>query len=425
MSIFYEHLCTRAANAPTAPAWSADDVRYNYAELRQAVDETAATLAKNRQPLPIHTASVTEQWLRFLAGLAVGRRPIICHPDMSAADCAELAASEPPPAADFGILSSGTTGKPKLLWRTEASWTDGYPEQNAVFGIRSDSRLFFHGSLGFTGNLSALTAVFFAGGAGVTVRRHHPRAWLRAVRSAGANALYLLPVKLRQWVLLNEPAPQILSLFTGSQALDPGLTAALRRLFPNARCTLYYGAGELSHITHCSLAEWEREPGIVGRPFPSVTIAIEGDRILVTTPYGVIGTQPRADIGDRGEWTATGMLRFSGRSEAVINCGGKTLSVPAIEAALRRLPAFADVAVFAVPDPLRGEVPAAAYVPTDPAVQPSQAAAAAGLAPLERPRYWLRYAALPLNSCSKIDLPQLQRRWREEYGKKKSPAGDQ
>lgn len=68
MSIFYEHLCTQATNAPTAPAWSADDVPYNYAELRQAVDETAATLAKNRQPLPIHTASVTEQWLRFLPG---------------------------------------------------------------------------------------------------------------------------------------------------------------------------------------------------------------------------------------------------------------------------------------------------------------------------------------------------------------------
>lgn len=426
MSIFYRHLQKTATVSPAALAWSADEQRYNYAELLQAVDERAATLQADRRPLPIRTSSVTDQWLSFLAGLAIGRRPIICHPDMSEAECAALLQSTPPREADFGVLSSGTTGRPKLLWRTEASWADGFPEQNVVFDIRPGARLFFHGSLGFTGNLNALAAVFLVGGAGVTVRRHHPRAWLRASRAAQADTLYLLPVKLRQWTRLNEPAPGIHSLFTGSQALDPTLATDLRRLFPNARCTLYYGAGELSHITYCSLAEWEREPGIVGRPFPSVTVETEGDHILVTTPFGVIGTQPRADIGDRGEWTAGGMLRFRGRSRAVINCGGKALSVPAIEAALRNLPSLADVAIFAVPDPLRGEVPAAAYVPADRSARPEQEAAAAGLTPLERPRYWLRCDRLPLNSCSKIDIPQLQHRWQELYGnKKRSSAEDQ
>ena len=73
-----------------------------------------------------------------------------------------------PIEAQFGVLTSGTTGMPKHLWRTEKSWADYFDIQNDIFHINHATRIFVHGSFSFTGNTNMMLAVLWAGGQIVT-----------------------------------------------------------------------------------------------------------------------------------------------------------------------------------------------------------------------------------------------------------------
>lgn len=418
---WYRRLREHAAARPTATAWADDTRTLTYRECEAAVTERAADFTDMQgQGVNIQAAAPYVQWRDWLAAQAAGAVPVLFHATLSAEDTAALcrthgidgAADVPrPQGADFGILSSGSTGLPKLFWRRSPSWITFFPIQNPLFALDGDSRLFFHGSLSFTGNLNACASVFWDGGALITTARKRPDAWWQVIRRHRVNAIYLLPVKLRHLThAADTPYPPLVSLFAGSQALDRALVETIRTLFPQATATLYYGAGELNFITYCSLDEWMTEPGIVGRPFAGVDVRIDPDgRIHVTTPYGVCGTEDETTLGDLGEWTESGMLRFLGRSDDVLNCAGHKCSLNEIESVLRRDPAVRDIAVFAVPDPLRGEIPVAAFV-SDTADAREMRRIAQVLPPVERPRHWYRYDELPLTDCSKVDYRLLRRR---------------
>ena len=57
------------------------------------------------------------------------------------------------------------------------------------------------------------------------------------------------------------------------------------------------------------------------------------------------------DTGDLARMDAEGYIRICGRSKDVIIRGGENIPVVEIEAALYRIPAVADAAVVAMPDP--------------------------------------------------------------------------
>ncbi|MGH8518725.1 MAG: AMP-binding protein, partial [Panacagrimonas sp.] len=65
------------------------------------------------------------------------------------------------------------------------------------------------------------------------------------------------------------------------------------------------------------------------------------------------------DTGDLARMDAEGYLRICGRSKDVIIRGGENIPVVEIEAALYRIPAVADAAVVAMPDPRLQERPCA------------------------------------------------------------------
>ena len=430
MSNFIHRLRHWAKACPEKIALQVDDRMYTYAELLHEIDALAANL-----PFPsgsgvlIQETDPAQQWLLFLSSRKAGLRPVLCHPDLPAEDVRNIAESNGlclfdgtigpsdvtkiPAAAEFGILSSGSTGLPKLFWREEHSWTDYFPIQNKIFGINEKSRLFFHGSFSFTGNFNSFACVFWAGGFARTISAYAPRRWWYILQEESINTLYLLPVKLRQILRAakTDIAPAMRAVFTGSQSLDKELSAALQNHFPQALITLYYGAGELNYITYCHIDEWDREPGIVGKPFPQVRVRIKDASIYVTTPFGVIGSDHEMTLGDTGTWTPRGNIRFTGRSNAVINCAGRKISVAKVEDLLRETPLIKDVTIFAVPDTKRGEVPAAAVVVEQKQPLSALRKMALRLPSIERPRYWLQYAELPLNSCSKPDVHAMLADW--------------
>lgn len=410
---------------PNKPCLCIDDAVYTYDDFMRDVQAEKEKLEMYAQPQPllIYRNSVYNQLTAWIAAIGAGLQPIIGHPDSDdiVRKALEERLKEPSACcdkADFGVLSSGSTGVPKILWRRTASWADFFPVQNEIFEVTKDTRLFLHGSMSFTGNLNALLAVWYAGGTVVTSAYLRPRSWLKVMARYAITHIYLLPTKLR---LLMEAMPiskentaelsSLRMIFAGSQMLDTKLMHHLQRTWPQARFILYYGASELNYVTYCTAEEWLREPNTVGRPFPGVRVTVdENHMIYVTSPYTIEGVACPFSVGDKGWFSSSGRLMFEGRGGAVINRGGYKLSVPLLEKKIQELDGVAEAVVIGQPDALRGEEPVA-FIQCEPGYTETmiKKAMTKVLSVQEMPHRIIGVEEIPLTAGSKIDKRQLLR----------------
>lgn len=410
---------------PNKPCLCIDDAVYTYDVFMrdvQAEKETLETYAQTQPPV-IYRNSVYDQLTAWIAAIGAGLQPVIGHPDSddTVRKALEERLKEPSvrcDKADFGVLSSGSTGIPKILWRRTASWADFFPVQNEIFEVTTDTRLFLHGSMSFTGNLNALLAVWYAGGTVVTSAYLRPRSWLKVMARYAITHIYLLPTKLR---LLMEAMPiskentaalsSLRMIFAGSQMLDTKLMHHLQRTWPQARFILYYGASELNYVTYCTAEEWLLEPNTVGRPFPGVRVTVDEDHMIyVTSPYTIEGVACPFSVGDKGWFSSSGRLMFEGRGGAVINRGGYKLSVPLLEKKIQELDGVAEAVVIGQPDALRGEEPVA-FIQCEPGYTETmiKKAMTKVLSVQEMPHRIIGVEKIPLTAGSKIDKRQLLR----------------
>lgn len=445
---------------PNKPCLCIDDAVYTYDVFMRDVQAEKENLemCDQTQPLVIYRNSVYDQLTAWIAAIGAGLQPIIGHPDSDdiVRKALEERLKEPSACcdkADFGVLSSGSMGIPKILWRRTASWTDFFPIQNEIFEVTTDTRLFLHGSMSFTGNLNALLAVWYAGGTVVTSAYLRPRSWLKVMARYAITHIYLLPTKLR---LLMEAMPiskentamaveaestaearrrivpaaakqeiaptevrqrvtaelsSLRMIFAGSQMLDTKLMHHLQRTWPQARFILYYGASELNYVTYCTAEEWLLEPNTVGRPFPGVTVTVDEDHMIyVTSPYTIEGVACPFSVGDKGWFSSSGRLMFEGRGGAVINRGGYKLSVPLLEKKIQELDGVAEAVVIGQPDALRGEEPVA-FIQCEPGYTETmiKKAMTKVLSVQEMPHRIIGVEEIPLTAGSKIDKRQLLR----------------
>lgn len=310
----------------------------------------------------------------------------------------------------LGVLSSGSTGVPKVMYRTYASWAGFFPVQNAIFHIQRETRLFIHGSLSFTGNLNALLGVLYAGGSIITSGTWHCRQWAALMQAYAVDVIYLLPTKLQVLVAaLKAPLPQVQCLFTGSQLLSSRNIRDLKKLFPKAELILYYGASELNYITYAICGHEKRDSRNLGRPFPGIGLSVRNGLIYVDTPYHVSGMKPPFTVKDTGWLNAAGELIFEGRQEAWINKGGVKLNTLRLENELREVPGVQEAVVLSMQDKLRGSS-AAAYVVKAAGISEKEVRQAIRrtLKPVEIPQRISFLPKLPLNDRGKVDRKRLE-----------------
>lgn len=421
---FYEILADQAVKYSDKALFITDDEICTYGQMLAQVDERAADWQAAAGTVQlVRQNSTWEQLIGWLAFLKVKAYPILCHTDLEEerfqlmVEKYHLQDCDPgiPDKADFGVLSSGSTGIPKVLWRSCRSWLDFFPVQNQIFEVTPDTVIFIHGSASFTGNLNTLLSVLYAGGTIVTSDRFRPAHWIELCRRYAVNTIYVLPAKLRL-ILRNLTAAweQITMIFTGSQMLDEALMDELRNRLPAARFILYYGASELNYISWCTYDEWLQEPNTVGRAFPGVTITVRDGLVYVDTPYGIEGIELPYSAGDKGHFSPSGMLMFEGRRDSMINRGGYKIFIPALEQSLQRLPSVEEAVAAAYEDELRGEVPVAYIVlQKGCTLADVQEDIRRSIGVMERPRHVVPVSYIPLNSRSKTDQAALQEKLEE------------
>ena len=408
-----------------------DDEQYTYGELYDAilssdintisrtVELTLAKEAVKNKVLLIQNQSFIEQLVQWLSSLYKGDIPMVCHNEMDTDYIDELAcvikSDGVPLSADFGVLTSGTTGRPKPLWRSESSWRDFFDIQNNIFHINKDTKIFLHGSFSFTGVSNMVIAVLWFGGTVVTTSSMRPNRWIQLIEKYHVDHIYALPTKLRLLVRhCKSKLDSINYIIGGSQVLDRQLMEQLEVICPNMEFILYYGASELNYITYCTGKEWLHREGTVGRPFPSVQIAEQNGIIYVTTKYHIEGIPDTYTVNDCGYIDSDGYLMFNGRQGDVINKGGYKISIPEMELYLQSLQGVSEVAVVTITDDIRGEDFVTYMVLEDTAELSKIIELIQHERPsVEWPKAILEIPMLPLTECSKVD----KRKLKEWYNK--------
>ena len=408
-----------------------DDEQYTYGELYDAilssdintisrtVELTLAKEAVKNKVLLIQNQSFIEQLVQWLSSLYKGDSPMVCHNEMDTDYIDELAcvikSDGVPLSADFGVLTLGTTGRPKPLWRSEKSWSEFFDIQNNIFHINKDTKIFLHGSFSFTGVSNMVIAVLWSGGTVVTTSSMRPNRWSQLIEKYHVDHIYALPTKLRLLVRhCKSKLESINFIIAGSQVLDRQLMEQLEVICPNMEFILCYGASELNYITYCTGKEWLQREGTVGRPFPSVQIAEKNGIIYVTTKYHIEGIPDTYTVNDCGYIDSDGYLMFNGRQGDVINKGGYKIPIPEMELYLQSLQGVSEVAVVTITDDIRGEDFVAYMVLEDTAELSKIIELIHHERPsVEWPKAILEIPMLPLTECSKVD----KRKLKEWYNK--------
>ena len=408
-----------------------DEEQYTYGQLYDAIismefNNTSRIInlgqfndGQKNKVLLTQSLSFVEQLLQWLWGLYKGYIPMVCHNEMDVAYIDELAriisVEGVPTSADFGVLTSGTTGRPKPLWRSESSWREFFDIQNNIFYINKDTKIFLHGSFSFTGVSNMVVAVLWSGGTVITTSSLRPIRWIQLIDKYHVDHIYALPTKLRLLVRhCKSKLDSINYIIGGSQVLDRQLMEQLELICPNMEFILYYGASELNYITYCTGKEWLDREGTVGRPFPSVIIAEQNGVIYVTTKHHIEGIPDTYTVNDCGYIDSDGYLMFHGRRGDVINKGGYKISIPEMELYLQSLQGVSEVAVITINDEIRGEDFIAYMVLEDNTELSKIIECIHHERPsVEWPKAILEIPMIPLTECSKVD----KRKLKEWYNK--------
>lgn len=281
--------------------------------------------------------TVIDELVTWIACQSVNLVPAILPPDVKKENIA-VENIVVPPEACMAVMTSGTTGTPKVLFRTFESWSEFFPVQDEILHINEDTVLFTSGTLSFTGNLNLYMDLFALGASVIAVREFHPKTWVQEIIKHGANYIYLIPAKMRSLVkAVKEPIPCVQYLVTGSQSFGKADCEITKKAFPNIKICLYYGASETNYMTYV----WDYEMGddvrLIGKAFPQMDLRLIDGVFYTNNTYGVMGIPNPYCTNDEGFQDEEGNFYFLGRVDDRLNVNGRKCSGYKIAEAMKQV----------------------------------------------------------------------------------------
>lgn len=400
---------------------------HTYGELYDEAIKLRSTfrVGEKKSVFVIKEDGIWHQLLYFFACSGTKHVPLIVASDSKLSTGDDIFDIDVPDNSVMAVMTSGTTGVPKILFRDYESWGDFFPIQNEIFGIDADSRMFVQGSLAFTGNLNLYMGHLFAGGTIVAEDKFYPEQWESIILNNNVNTIYLIPSKL---LLLNRVCKHtndnIKIIISGSQSLGREDAERLKEIFPDVHITLYYGASELSYVTYVRDEDMTDERNLIGRPFPGVKVYVRNEEIYVDTPYHAEGVEVPCTLKDSGRMDEDGNLYFLGRTDDIVNIRGRKISMVKVENALMEIDYVENAAVVALPktvaDNEKNMEILTAYVKLSDDTKKSgdiKRLLAQRLSAYEIPKRFIYVDELPKNVSGKTDKKALMELWKKEHFK--------
>lgn len=328
------------------------------------------------------------------------------------------------PAQRIYCESSGSSGAAKLIRRDARSWIASFDINRDLFEIGPQDSYAVLGHLGYSLSLYAALEALHCGAGLALLSDLRPQHQAAALRQHRITTLYATPSQLR--ILLRSDTMNFIDLrrvICGGGALDPTLREDIAQRLPSAQLTEFFGASETSFIT---ISDDQTPPGSVGRPYPHVSLQIDGDRsgeIWVNSPYLFEGYEAGHSpltrwregylaIGEIGFLDADGYLFLQGRRSRMVTVADQNVHPEAIETTLMALAGVKNAAVITPQDPLRGHMIVAAVVGTTSEAELRQACRAQ-LGEASVPRRIWQLEQMPMLAAGKPDLKRLEALWME------------
>lgn len=335
------------------------------ARLADATTETGIRTGDN-PPSAIADQPATMALAQAMARAAQGRAFRIGAVEQPAPDDAT------PPA--FETLTSGTSGQPRRIRRTQSSWIASFTQNARAFGIGPDARVALLGRLSHSLSLYGAVEGLHLGAAVHVLDSLRPDRQRRALAERGITHLYATPAQLRLLADAGGPSLALSHILVGGSKLDAALRQSVAQMAPQSDTREFYGASETSFIT---LADDDTPPESVGKPYPGVSLQIRDTAgrplpdgqtglVWVRSPLlfdgygdGLFGPARRdgdwLSVGEMG-WLERGCLYLAGRAGRMVTIADQNVFPEQIEAFLATLSGITRVAVLPKPDALRGTV---------------------------------------------------------------------
>lgn len=324
----------------------------------------------------------------------------------------------PEPGAEPMVetLTSGSTGTPRRIRRSHASWIASFEVNAARFGIGPGARVAVLGRLVHSLSLYGAVEGMHLGAEVHLLDSLRPDRQRLALAERKISHLYATPAQLR--LLVEHPGavcPDLRLILVGGSKLDAALRAAAQTLAPAARIVEFYGAAETSFIT---LADGATPDGSVGKVYPGVALDLREGQVWVKSPYlferyagapgGAVWQDGWLSVGEMGRLDA-GWLYLMGRAGRMVTVADQNVFPEAIEGLLVAMPGIRHAAVLARPDARRGMV-LIAVVQGDASQEAAvMAALRATLGPLKAPKALIWRQEWPTVASGKTDLAAIER----------------
>ena len=374
-------------------------------ELGERVASYDVSRVRGRRIAMIDEADPVAAAVAAIATREAGGIPLIADERWPALYRAELndlvASAEPGPGIGWATSTSGSSGSPRVILRSESSWSASFPAVTGLLGLTAADVVYLPAPL--SASMSLFSAAHArAVGAGLVVSG-------TPVAAVGnATVMHGTPYALGAVVdAVHGGAPQrIRAALVGGAQLDAGLRARAEAL--GIRVVSYYGAAELS------FAAVDIDGGGL-LPFPGVQLRLAHGELWVRSDYvasGYLGPTTGSLRRDSEGWATVGdlavdrqgPLSFVGRRDGAILTAAATVIPEEVEAALRRIPGVRDAVVFAVPNASVGSLVGVVVERTGSTRAPVgdvRQQARALLAPSHLPRQWFHTSRLERTASGK------------------------
>ena len=352
----------------------------------------------------------------------------------------------PSPAApdDVAVLlyTSGTTGFPKGAMISHRNTLFNVDSCRATLGYgENDVGLLTLPLFHVTGLHSQLVALLACGATVVLQKEYDTGEVLKRIARNRVTALFFVPSIYKLFTLRDDIARYDLSSVRiaayGGAPMAPETIEALNRVMP-ARLHNCYGLTECSSLGTVLPSEYALiRSESVGLPVPGTEAEVrnpdggelppgEPGELYLRGPHivqGYFGAPEKTREAIRDGWLKTGdIARIDGdgfvyildRTKDMINRGGEKIYSLEVENVLSMCPGVAEAAVFGIPHPVFGEVPAARLVPLPgAAIDPERIRAfcRARLADYKVPVEIRIADRIPRNPGGKILKVELRREW--------------
>ncbi len=298
---------------------------------------------------------------------------IVYGPDQIAA-CARSAAACPTVSAPgIFLLTSGTTGLPKVVHQTLEALTSRMQAESLARN-RGGIWLLTYETHSFAG-LQVVLSAALSEGVLVVGQGRTPAELGRLARRYGVTHLSGTPTFWRSLLLALDSGglPALRQITLGGEAADQATLDRLQRTFPQARVTHIYASTEAGALFSVSDGRAGFPAAWLEQELPGgVRLRVRDGVLEVQTPSRMQGY-----VGDQGApWTEDGWLRtgdlveieadrvlFRGRHDQVVNVAGLKVFPEEVEAYLLTHPVVGEARVYAIPNPLTGAVLGAEVVP--------------------------------------------------------------